>query len=189
MAALKKNTAPDTGGPVWGLVAEFDGPASISRAAEKVRDAGYKKWDVYAPIPIHGIDEAMGLKSPKVGLLVGMGALIGCSGALLMQWFLSDKLYRVTVSGKPFWAWEQFTPVTFELSVLFSAFAALLGMLALNGLPRWHHPLFGVERFLRVSDDRFVIAIEARDAKFDAARTRQLLADAGGQHIETVVDQ
>lgn len=188
MASVEMNT-PATDAPVWGLLAEFDGPGPISRAAEKMRDAGFRKWDVYAPIPIHGIDKAMGLKSPKVGPIVAVGAAIGASGAMLMQYWLSAVEYPVVVSGKPFWAWEQFTPIAFELSVLLSAFAALIGMFALNGLPRWHHPLFGSERFLRVSDDRFMIAIEASDPKYDAARTRELLAQAGATHIETVVDQ
>lgn len=187
MSAEKAKPAP--GEPMlWGVMAEFDSPASISKAAEKVRDAGYKRWDVFAPFPIHGIDEAMGLKSSKVGLIVGACAAFGCSGALLLQWYLSDVNYQIIVSGKPFWAWEQFTPVTFELSVLFSALGAIIGMLALNGLPRWHHPLHGKERFLRVSDDRFIIAIEARDPKFSPEATRRLLESAGGTNIDTVVD-
>ncbi|MEC9373841.1 MAG: DUF3341 domain-containing protein [Planctomycetota bacterium] len=173
---------------VWGLMAEYKDPAAITHAAEKVRDAGYRKWDVYSPFPIHGMDEAMGLPGSRVGFIVGMGALLGVTGAMLMQWWMSAVDYKIVVAGKPFFAWEQFTPITFELGVLLSAFGAIFGMLALNGLPLFFHPLFKKERFLRVSDDRFMIVVESADPNFDVRRTRELLEKAGGYNIETVED-
>jgi hypothetical protein len=177
----------DTGqGPIWGVMAEFKDPAALTHGAEKVRDAGYRKWDVYAPFPVHGMDEAMGLPPSRIGFIVGAGALLGVVGAMLMQGWMSAVDYRLVVDGKPFFAWEQFMPITFELGVLLSAFGAIFGMLALNGLPMLFHPLLKKERFLRVSDDRFMIVIESADPQFDLERTRSLLESAGGAHIEVV---
>lgn len=167
-------------------MAEFDSPAAICRAAEQVRNAGYRKWDVYSPIPIHGMNEFMGLKPSKMAWIVGTCAAIGASGGFLLQWWTSAVAYPLIVHGKPYGAWEQFVPVTFELSVLLAGFGAVFGMLAINGLPRWSHPLFSKERFLRASDDGFFIAIEARDKQFDPGKTRSLLESAGGVNIELV---
>lgn len=174
------------GGGVWGLMAEFPDVASVYHAAEKVRDAGYTKWDTYAPFPIHNMDEAMGLPRSKVAWVMGTAAATGLACAIAMQWWMSGTDYPIVTAGKPYVAWEQFMPVMFELSVLFSAFGALLGMLALNKLPMWYHPLLKKEKFLRVSDDKFFIAIEAADPKFDPERTRQLLAGAGASSVEVV---
>lgn len=176
------------GARVWGVMAEYKTPAALLHAAERVRDAGYRRWDTYAPFPIHTMDKAMGLKPSRVGFIVGFGAFVGASGAMLLQWWTSAVDYPLIVAGKPFWAWEQFLPITFELGVLIASFGAIIGMLALNGLPRWHHPLFTKERFLRVSDDRFVLAIEARDPKYDPVQTRELLERAGGMNFDVVED-
>ncbi len=172
----------------WGIMAEFAHPGAISKAAEVMRDKGFTKWDCYAPIPVHGLDEAMGLKQSKITWVMGGMCLAGFSTAVLMQWWMSAVDYQIVAGGKPLAAWEQFLPIMFELSVLFSAFGAVFGMLILNLLPRWHHPLFTKERFLRVSDDRFVIAVEAIDPLFDEAETRELLASIGGTNIELVED-
>lgn len=176
----------NTAAPLWGVMAEFDTPASISHAAEAIRDAGYTKWDVYSPFPVHGMDEAMGAPASKVTWIMGAMALTGFSVALSMQWWMASVDYKIVTAGKPLWAWEQFTPIMFELSVLFSAFGAVLGMLMLNLLPRWNHPLFAKERFLRVSDDRFVIAIEARDPRFEENGVCRLLESLGGRRIDAV---
>lgn len=173
----------------WGILARFESPAAVYHAAEKVRDAGYRKWDVYAPVPVHGMDEAMGLKSSKMAWIVGAGAAIGAGGGYLLQWWTTAVAYPLVVHGKPFAAWEQFIPVTFELGVLIAGICAVFGMLAINGLPRWSHPLFSSEQFLRASDDGFFIAIEAKDGKFDPNSTRRLLESAGGIDIEVVEDQ
>ncbi|MDX2114429.1 MAG: DUF3341 domain-containing protein [Planctomycetota bacterium] len=174
------------GGPLWGVVAEFPNPGVLLHAAEKVRDAGFKRWDVYAPVPVHGMPEAMGLKHSKVTVIMGFMAAAGCTTALLMQWWMGEVDYPIVTAGKPLFAWEQATPIVFELSVLFSAFGAVFGMLILNLLPRWNHPLFSKQRFLRVSDDRFMIAIEASDPRFSEQSVRELLASLGGTHIDRV---
>lgn len=182
---------------IYGIMAEFDDIPAVFEAAQKCRDHGFTKWDVYAPVPIHGIDEAMGLKRSKVAFCMGAGALTGLTIAFVIQfWFgAGSKLpgildvfsgYPINTAGKPFFAWEQAVPIMFELTVLLSAFATIGGMLAINGLPRWHHPLFKKDRFLRVSDDRLVIAVEAKDPKFDQKDTHAFLESLGGKHIELV---
>ena len=184
----KASAAPASSPAVWGMLAEFPDPASLTHAAEAVRDAGVTKWDVYSPFPVHGMDEAMGLKPSRVSNVMGFMAFCGFTTALLMQWWMSSVDYPIAIGGKPNVAWEQWTPILFELSVLFAAFGAIGGMFGLNALPRWHHPLMTKERFLRVSDDRFVIAIEARDPSFDPRATRELFERLGGQNIDLVHD-
>ena len=174
------------GGVIHGVMAEFASAADVYHAAEKVRDAGFQKWDVFAPFPIHGIDEAMGMKRTKLPWIVAGGAITGVSCALLMQWWMTAVDYQLVVQGKPYDAWEPFVPITFELGVLFSAFASLIGMLALNGLPRWNHPLLKNDRFLRTSDDAFAIVIEAADGKFQGEDTVAMLQDLGAGHVELV---
>lgn len=179
----------ERGLPVHGIVAEFDKPSVVYHAAEKVRDAGFKRWDLYSPFPIHGVEEAMGFRRTFLPFLV---AAIGFSGAglgLFFQFWVTSGAYPIVVQGKPYGAWEPFVPIMFELGVLPSAFAALFGMLMLNGLPRFHHPLFNKERFLSVSDDTFFICIEAEDAAFDADRIRELFESAGARSIELVEDE
>lgn len=173
------------GKEVHAVLAEFKTPAEVYHAAEKVRDAGYKRWDVHTPFPIHGLEGAMGIQRTILPLISGSIGLGGAAVGLVLQWWITRD-YPIVVQGKPFVAWEPFTPVTFELGILHCAFATLIGMLALNGLPRWHHPIFNSERFLRSSDDRFFIAIDAADAKFEPNSVRTLLQSAGSGHVELV---
>ncbi len=187
MSAARIYRTPE-GKDLYGMIAEYGTPADIYHAAEKVRDAGFSKWDVYAPFPIHGIDEAMGLKRPILPLVVATIGLSMACIAFVFQYMVSGVWYPLVHQGKPPEAWQPFVPVTFELGVLFTAFTALLGMLAFNGLPRWHHPLLTKERFLRVSDDKFIIAIETADPRFDPEQTRQLLEGAGATAVEWVED-
>lgn len=178
----------ESGKPVYAIVAEFDETPKVFKAAKLVRDAGYSKWDVHSPFPIHDMEEAMGIKATKLPLMAGAAAIAGVSIAVLLQWGTSAYLYPMVVQGKPFEAWQPFVPIMFELGVLLTAFMCIFGMLALNGLPRWHHPLFSHDRFLRVGNDRFFVVIEATDPNFDPAKIRKLLHDAGGEHITLVED-
>jgi hypothetical protein len=178
----------ESGKSVHGVVAEFDTPAQVYHAAEKVRDAGYRRWDVYSPFPIHGIEDAMGFKRTGLPLLVAMIGFSGAGLGLLFQYWVTKTDYPIVVQGKPFGSWESFVPIMFELGVLPSAFAALFGMLMLNGLPRFHHPLLSRPSFWRASDDRFYICIEAEDKQFDPQRVRSLLESAGGQSVDLVED-
>lgn len=190
-----KQFVTEKGDPVYGIMAEFATPADVYHAAEKIRDAGYTKWDLYSPFPIHGIDDAMGIARTKLPLIVGVAAIAGVCCGYLLQWYGSNVGYQLVTQGKPYGnvvgdgGWESFVPITFEVGVLFSAFASLIGMLALNGLPRHHHPLMKKESFLRTSDDRFVICIESADPKFDDQTVKALLKGAHGYNIEVVEDE
>lgn len=166
------------------LLVRFDDSHSLLRGAEKLRDAGYKKFDCHSPFPIHGMDKAMGLSRSRLGFLVAFFALIGFSGAVLLQWWTHSVDYPTIISGKPHFAYPAYLPVTFALSVLLSAFAATLGMLILNGLPKYHHPLFDSPNFRRVTDDGFFISVGSSDPKFDPESTRRLLESCGGRDFE-----
>lgn len=186
-----------TGKRLWGLCAEFENPAQIHHAAERVRDAGYTLWDCHTPFPVHGLDAAMGIKRTILPVLVFMGGLTGATLALVLQIFTNGTSlsiwalvwvtgYPFLISGKPLWSIPAFIPVMFELTVLFSALTSAFGMLLLNGLPRLSHPLFGSRRFLRASDDRFFISIDARDPNFLRTRTEALLKSLGARSVEAI---
>jgi hypothetical protein len=177
------------GEPVWGVMAQFDTTSDAYHAAEKMRDAGFTRWDLHAPFPIHGIEEAMGIKRTILPFVVLGGTVAGVLGAVALQWWITAVDYTgFTVQGKPYGAWEPFTMIIFELGVLLSAFAALFGMLAMNGLPRWHHPLFRKDRFLDSSDDKFFVVVEASDPNFNPEQTSRFLSEIGAKAVELVED-
>jgi hypothetical protein len=169
---------------IQAVLAEFDSPTALLKTAETLRDAGYKKFDCHSPFPIHGMDRAMGLKRSPLGWMVGLAAVVGTSSALALQWWTSTIDYPLVISGKPFFSFQAYVPVTFALGVLLSAATALIGMLALNGLPRFHHPVFYSDRFSRASDDGFFISVECDDKMFNVEQTRALLQQCGGENIE-----
>jgi hypothetical protein len=170
----------------YGILARFDTAADIFDAALRVRDAGYRKWDVFTPFPIHGMDEAMGLRTSKVGYFTFCGGFTGFSFGMWMIWYMNKFDYGLVVGGKPLFTPLFAFPVTYELTILLSAFATLGGMLFLNRLPKLYNPLFRSETFKQASNDRFFICIEAADPKFAEART--LLEAAGASAIELVED-
>lgn len=176
----------EAGEVVHGMMGEFKTPAEFYHACEKFRDAGYKRWDSYAPFPVHGIDEAMGMPTSRLPLVVGIMGLTGAGLGYLFQYFISHDLYPMVVQGKPPGAWEAFAPITFEFGVIFTAFSAILSMFAFNRLPMWYHPLLKKDRFLRTSDDRFVICVDASDPNFDPAKTRDLFEKAHGYNVDLV---
>lgn len=182
---------------LWGVLAEYRDVDGLWSAAEKVRDAGYTSWDTHSPFPIHGIEKAMGLPRTILPWIVLIGGITGMLTGLGLVWYANStsfdvpyalRGYQYVVSGKPVFSLPAKIPPIFELTILFSAFAAVFGMFALNLLPRLHHPLFTSERFKRVTNDRFFISIDARDAKFDAESTRRLLAESGAAAVEEVYD-
>ena len=172
----------------YGLLAEFETTADILHAASKVRDAGYRRWDVYTPFPVHGMDEAMGLGKSQVGWFTFLCGTTGLTLGYLMMWWMGAKDYAIVVGGKPLFSPIFSFPVAYECTILLGAFGSLGGMMLLNRLPRWHHPLFNSDRFKHVTHDKFFIAIEAADPKFNDTETRKLLQDAGSKHIEEVRD-
>ena len=178
---------PDADGG-YGLLAEFSDPAALLRAAKATREAGYRAFDTHSPFPIHGMDRAMGLGNSKVGLLTLGGGITGFATGVLLQWWTGAIDYPLNISGKPFFAWEPSIPVIFELTILFSALAAVAGMFLLNGLPRPYNPLFYSERFSAVTDDAFFLHIAATDGLFERTRTERFLKDVGALNVEWIED-
>jgi len=170
----------------YAIMAEFDTPAAIVRAAEKVRDSGYRQWDVFTPFPVHGMDGAMGLKPSKVGWFSFIGGCAGYATGMLMVWFMNAFDYRIVIGGKPMFSPFAAFPPSFELAILFGSFGALLGMLFLNRLPRLHHPLLKNRRFALATHDRFFVVIESSDPMYLETETRRLLESLGSGHIEMV---
>jgi ActD protein len=172
--------------PIYGLIAEFPTPADAMHAAEKVRDAGYKHWDVFTPYPVHGMDKAMGLKNSKVGWFSFIGGVIGYTSGMIMIWWMNAYDYPILIGGKPMFSPYGAFPPSYELTILLGSFGALFGMLFLNRLPKLHHPLLKHKRFALATHDRFFLVIETTDPKFSAAETRKLLESAGCRQIEEV---
>lgn len=170
----------------YGVLAEFDTPATVMEAASNVRNAGYTRWDVHTPFPIHGMDKAMGLKNSSVGWFTICGGMIGYFGGNWMIWFMNSADYGITVGGKPLFSPFSAFPVGFELTILLAAFGSLLGMLFLNRLPRLHHPLLKNRRFANATHDKFYVVIECADPEYDEEKTRALLLKAGSSHLEIV---
>ena len=160
---------------LWGLLAEFASPQDLVRAAARVRDAGYTKWDAHTPFPVHGLDGAMGIRTTRLPFFVLGAGMIGTATGLVMQYWMNAVDYRLIISGKPFNSLPADIPVTFELTVLLASLTAFIGMLVLNSLPRFNHPLFRNGAFRRATTDAFFLAIEATDPRFDREKTEQLL--------------
>ena len=175
-------------GKPYGLLAEFADPGALLHAAKEVRSAGYQHFDTHSPFPIHGMDRAMGLGNSKVGFVTLGGGLTGLLVGIWLQWWTGSVDYPINVSGKPFFAFEPSIPVIFELTILLSAFGAVAGMLALNGLPRPYSPLFYSDRFARATDDGFFLHIASSDKQFDLSGTEALLRRAGAHHVEVIED-
>src|SRR5438874_8486417 len=172
----------------YGVIAEFETAAEIVRAAATVRDTGFRRWDVFTPFPVHGMDRAMGLKNSKVGWFAFIGGVTGYTCGMLMIWFMNAVDYPLVVGGKPMFSPFSAFPPSYELTILFGAFGSLGGMLFLNRLPRLYHPLLKNRRFSKVTHDRFFVVVECGDPKYSETETRKLLEEAGSPHIEVVDD-
>ena len=171
---------------VYGLLAEFQDSASLLDAVEKVTAAGYTKTDAFSPFPIHGMADAMGFRERKVAPIILGGGVTGALAGFGLQYWTQVIEYPMNIGGRPQYSWIAWIPPTFETTVLFAAFAAVFGMLALNGLPRPYHPVFNHPRFSRASQDGFFLVIEATDPKFDAIQTRGFLSSLGAREVVDV---
>lgn len=171
---------------LYGLIAEFESPLALIEAARRTREAGYRKMDAYTPYPIHELAEALALPRTKLPVLVFLGGALGCATGLAMQWFATAVHYPLNVGGRPLASWPSYIPITFELTVLFAAITAVLGMLGLNGLPMPYHPVFNVPRFALASRDRFFLCIEAVDPLFDVEKTKAFLTTLGAREVTDV---
>jgi mono/diheme cytochrome c family protein len=177
-----------TASELHGILAEYDTPDQLVSAAEQVKQAGFEKWDTFSPFPVHGIDDAMGIKMTVLPWIVLGAGLTGLATAITMQWWMNAYDYPWLISGKPLWSIPANVPIMFELTVLFSAITTLIGMLMLNGLPLPSHPLDLVARFRRVTDDKFFLLIQAADPKFDEQDTRALIEKTHPAAVENVVE-
>lgn len=168
---------------LYGLLAEFNTPDDLLQAAKRAFDEGYRRLDAYSPFPVEGLAETIGFHRPRLPFLVLLGGIVGAVGGFMLQYYASVVSYPVNVGGRPFNSWPAFIPVTFETTILAAAVTAVLGMLALNGLPRPHHPIFNVPRFERATSDKFFLCIEALDPLFDHARTQQFLLSTAPREV------
>ena len=167
----------------YGLIAAFDATPTLYHACEAVRDAGYTQWDTTTPFPVHGLDAAMGVRRSHVPRFSLAGGIIGFITGMSMIWFVDAFDYPLIVGGKPYFSPMFAFPVSYELTILFTAFATIAGMFILNKLPMHYHPLMKAPQFVRAMDDRFYIVIEGNDPKFNAEKTRALLEKVGGLDI------
>jgi len=175
-------------GELFGLLAEFETPGELLDAADKVREAGYSRWDCYSPFPVHGLDRAMGLRDTRLPWVVLGAGISGAAAAILMQWWMNAVDYPYMISGKPLFSLPANIPVAFEVTVLFSALTAFGAMFMFNRLPQFYHPVFKSARFRKVTDDRFFIAIETSDPRFDESKTAAMLQSIGSGRVERLVD-
>ena len=169
-----------------GVLGEFNSVDEILAAAEKVKNSGYTKWDCYTPMPVHGLDAAMGVKETRLPWVVLIMGLTGGALGLLMQFWMNGIDYKMIISGKPMNSLPASIPVVFETTVLFAALTSFFCMWIFNGLPKWFNPLSRVERFARATDDKFFVAIGANDPNFDPNTATKLLENCGASAVEMV---
>ena len=170
-------------GILYGLMAGFDNPDSLLYAAWRAHSEGYRHMDAYSPMPVEGLAEAIGFRSNWVQRLVFAGGLFGATGGFFLCWWITVIAYPHNVAGRPLNSWPAYVPITFECMVLVACITAVVGMLALNGLPQPYHPVFNVNEFARASRDKFFLCIEATDSNFDLERTRRFLKELGPEEV------
>ena len=171
---------------LYGIMAEFDNPSDLVAAARRAHEAGYRRINGYSPYPIEELDEAIGFTRISLPLIVLIGGILGGLGGFFMQYWMEVIDYPLNVGGKPFNSWPAFIPITFECTVLVAAFAAVLGMLVLNKLPQPYHPVFNLPNFAMATRDRFFLAVEANDPKFDHAQVVELLKSLNAVEVNDV---
>jgi len=171
---------------IYGMMAEFDTTSDLVAAARRTHEAGYRKIDAYSPFPVEGLADEIGFRKNAVPLVVLIGGVLGAISGYLLQYWISAVSYPINVGGRPYNSWPAFIVVTFETTILFAGLAAVLGMLALNGLPMPYHPVFNVPRFAFATRDRFFLIIFSSDPKYDAAATRTFLEGLGPRSISEV---
>ncbi len=171
---------------VYGVIAEFHDPQELLNAANATREAGYTSIDAFSPFPIHGLSDAIGFGHTRLSAVVLGGGVLGGFAGFFMCWFANVIHYPLNIGGKPFNSWPAWIPITFETTVLFAAFGAVFGMLALNGLPMPYHPVFNVPRFEQASRDRFFLVIQARDPLFELGKVRDFLDSLNPREVTDV---
>jgi hypothetical protein len=176
----------ESGPPTYGLMAEFPSAEALIAAAHQVHEAGYQKVDAFTPYPIEAVSEALGLPPSKMPLIVLIGGLLGGFGGYMLQFWSQVIRYPMNIGGRPIHSWPSFIVPTFECTILGASLAAVVGMIAINGLPMPYHPVFNVPRFALASRDKFFLVIEAVDPKFDSDATRRFLAGLSATEVSDV---
>jgi hypothetical protein len=176
----------DTSQGLYGLMAEFADGHDLLHAAEAAHAAGYRRMDAYSPLPVEGLSAALGFRTTRLPLVVLIGGIVGGLIGYGFQYWVSVIDYPLNVGGRPLHSWPAFIPVTFEMTILVASFAAVFGMLALNGLPMPYHPVFNLPEFSLASQDRFFLCIEARDRQFDPRKTAEFLSSSGAVKVTPV---
>jgi Protein of unknown function (DUF3341) len=171
---------------IFGLMAEFDDPTSLVKAAKQTYGAGYRQIDTFSPYPIEEAWEAIGQHDTRLSKIVLAGGITGLLAGLGLQEWVHQIAYPINIAGKPLNSWPQFVPVTFELTILFAALAGVIGMILLNGLPMPYHPVFNVARFERASRDKFFLLVESTDPKFDRLQTLNFLKGLNPSEVNEV---
>jgi len=174
--------------PLYGLMAEFDNPTELMKAARATYAAGYRNIDAYTPYPIEELADVIGFKKTRVPLVCLLGGILGGLSGYLLQYWINNISYPLNIGGRPSHSWPAFIIVTFEMTILFGGLSAVIGMLGLNGLPAPYHPVFNNPRFSAVSRDRFFLCIEAADPQFDPERARQFLSAFNTVDIAEVLE-
>jgi hypothetical protein len=171
---------------LYGVMGEFGTPEELLHAVKRVREAGYGRFDAFAPFPVEGLSEALGLKRNLVPAITLLGGLAGGVGGFCFQYWVAAITYPLNIGGRPLNSWPAFIPVTFELTILGASLAAVFGMLALNKLPQPNHPVFNVARFTHASSDRFFVCIESKDPNFHLEKCARLLQEVHAHHVTEV---
>lgn len=176
-----------THNPVFGVVAQFATSDEVTHAAEEACKRGYKNMDAYSPVPVHGLDEALGRPRSWLAWMVFCGACIGFSLGLGLQYWVSAVEYPLNIGGRPLFSWPLFIPVVFECTVLVSCLTAVIGMFTLNGLPKPYNPMFYARNFERASLDRYFLCIESSDAKFNEKEVTEFLRSLKPEDVSSVI--
>ena len=171
---------------VHGLLAEFDTAQALLDAAHKVRAAGYTKTDAFSPMPIHGLAEAIGFHEHLVPKIVLAGGIMGLIGGYGLEYWTQVIAMPQNIGGRPYHSWVAFIPPAYETTILCAALSAVIGMLALNGLPQPYHPVFNNPRFSTASSDKFFLVIEAKDPKFSMEATKSFLTGLNAKDVVAV---
>ena len=171
---------------IYGLMAEFENSDELLIAAQRAREAGYRRMDAFSPFPVEGLADAVGFRFTRVPLICLIGGLIGCSGGFFLQYWPNVFGYPLNIGGKPYNSWPNFIPITFELTILCAGLATVFGMLALNGLPTPYHAVFNVPHFELASRNRFFLCIKARDPRFDLQKTKEFLASLKAKGVSEI---
>ncbi|HUG53664.1 MAG TPA: DUF3341 domain-containing protein [Vicinamibacteria bacterium] len=172
--------------PIFGLMAEFTEPSAVVAAARKVREAGYRKVDAFSPYPMEELTEALDFHHSRLPLLVLVGGVVGLVGGAALQYWVSVIEYPLNIGGRPLNSWPSFIPPAYETTILVAALTAVLGMLALNGLPQPYHPVFNVPSFALASKDRFFLLVESTDPRYDHDETWSFLVNLGARVVSEV---